>query len=120
MKLRLAVLLVATATSVTSVAFAQTPAIGTSGAAAKTQIRAEMKAEKTANRALAKKVQEALFKTKGLSDSDIAVFAKAKTGKVILAGMIVESDQEQIAEEAAAKVSGVQSVTSKLTVYENP
>ncbi|WP_321916166.1 MULTISPECIES: BON domain-containing protein [unclassified Paraburkholderia] len=84
----------------------------------KEQVRAQMKADKAANKAFSKTVWQAVYKTKGLEDTDIAVFSEARTGKVILAGMIMDASQEQIAQDAAAKVPGVQSVTSKLTVYE--
>lgn len=87
-------------------------------ASTKEQVRAQMKADKAANKAFSKTVWQAVYKTKGLEDTDIAVFSEARTGKVILAGMIMDASQEQIAQDAAAKVPGVQSVTSKLTVYE--
>jgi hyperosmotically inducible periplasmic protein len=100
-----------------SAALAQTPA---SAPLTKEQLRAQMKADKPANHALAKKVQQAIYGTKGLSDTDITVFAMARTGKVILAGLIMDESQDQLAQDTASKVAGVQSVVSKLTVYEAP
>ncbi|WP_322029007.1 BON domain-containing protein [Paraburkholderia sp. J76] len=100
-----------------SSALAQTAA-SAPAASTKDQVRAQMKADKAANKAFSKTVWQAVYKTKGLEDTDIAVFSEARTGKVILAGMIMDASQEQIAQDAAAKVPGVQSVTSKLTVYE--
>ena len=97
--------------------FAQTAAPATA-AATKEQVHAQMKADKAANKAFSKTVWQAVYKTKGLEDTDIAVFSEARTGKVILAGMIMDASQEQLAQDAASKVRGVQSVTSKLTVYE--
>jgi osmotically-inducible protein OsmY len=74
------------------------------------------KAERAANRALAKKVHQALYKTKGLGGTDIAVFANARTGEVILGGFIDDQDQEHIATEVASKVPGVKSVSSKIAL----
>lgn len=74
------------------------------------------KAERTANRLFAGKVHEALNKTKGLEGADIAVFANSRTGEVIVGGFIDSQDQEHIAMEAAAKVPGVKSVTSKIVL----
>ena len=76
------------------------------------------KAEHAANRNFARRVRQTLNKTKGLEDSDIVVFAMAKTGQVTLAGFIQTEDQDQIATAAAGKVQGVTSVTSKLTLQE--
>lgn len=120
MKLRHAALTLIAVVSFSSIADAQEPADTNASVATKQQIRAEMKADKAANRELARKVQGAIYKTKDLSGAEIAVFAKAKTGKVILAGMIVDESQDQVAQDAASKVAGVRSVTSKLTVYEAP
>lgn len=82
------------------------------------QIRAERKKERIANNALAKKVKQAIYKSKGLSDTEIVVFSTARTGEVILAGVIMEPSQEQKATSVASEVPGVSSVTSKLTLYE--
>ena len=76
------------------------------------------KAERAANRAFAKRVAHSVYKSKGMEDSDIVVFAKAKTGQVTLAGFIRSGDQDQIAQAAAGKVQGVSSVKSTLTVRE--
>jgi hyperosmotically inducible protein len=72
------------------------------------------KSERTANRLFARKVHQALNKTKGLGGTDIAVFANAQTGEVVLSGFIDSQDQEHIATEAASKVPGVKSVSSKI------
>ncbi|MEX3527306.1 MAG: BON domain-containing protein [Burkholderia sp.] len=82
------------------------------------QIRAEMKAEKAANHALAKKVRQAFDKSTDLNDTEIVVFSQARSGKVILAGMLMDPSQDQVAQDIAAKVPGVQSVDSKRSVYE--
>jgi lipopolysaccharide export LptBFGC system permease protein LptF len=100
---------------ISSTAFAQS---GDATTPTRQQIRAEMKAEKAANHALAKKVRQAFDKSSDLNDTEIVVFSKARTGKVILAGMIMDPSQDQIAQDIAAKVPGVQSVDSKLSVYE--
>jgi osmotically-inducible protein OsmY len=74
------------------------------------------KAERAANRLFARNVHLALNKTKGLEGADIAVFANSRTGEVILGGFIESQDQERIATEAAGKVPGVKSVTSKIVL----
>nr|WP_240702572.1 BON domain-containing protein [Trinickia terrae] len=61
-------------------------------------------------------MHEALNRTKGLEGADIAVFADARTGGVILGGFIESEDQEHIATEAAGKVPGVKSVASKIVL----
>jgi len=76
------------------------------------------KSVRAANRTFSKTVQKALFRTKGLEDATIAVFGNAKTGHVTLAGQIESDDQEGLAVDAAKKVQGVTSVSSKLTLRE--
>jgi hypothetical protein len=102
-------------------AFAQGPTSETAGSGATavgeaSQPVASKKAERAANRLFAKKVHQALNKTKGLAGTDIAVFANSQTGEVILGGFIDSQDQEHIATEAASKVVGVKSVTIKMTL----
>jgi osmotically-inducible protein OsmY len=115
---------IAAAALLSGVAYAQTPATNSmsqdsaTNAAAPDQVPSTRKAERTANRAFAKRIKQTLYKTKGLDDSDIAVFAAAKTGQVTLAGFIRSEDQDHIATAAAGKVQGVTSVTSKLTLHE--
>jgi hyperosmotically inducible protein len=107
-----------------SVAFAQTPSTDPSTQSAdavptaKAQAHAAKKAERAANRLLSRKVQQAINKTNGMADSDVVVFASARTGKVTLAGFINDESQDRIATDAASKVPGVQSVTSKLSLRE--
>jgi hyperosmotically inducible periplasmic protein len=119
MKLSYKVMCGVTAVLLSSAVFAQDASAPSAGEPmTKAQIRAERKAERPENKALSKRVQQAIYKTKGLEDAEIAVFATAKTGNVILAGMIIDPAQEQMATDAASKVPGVKSVTSKLTMYE--
>jgi hyperosmotically inducible periplasmic protein len=100
-------------------AFAQTPAPDAAASApTKAEVHAEKKWAKAENRALAKKVQHAIYQAKGMSDTEIAVFADASTGKVVLTGMIMQEEQDQHATTIASGVPGVKSVTSKLTLYE--
>ncbi|WP_028221392.1 BON domain-containing protein [Paraburkholderia oxyphila] len=107
---------------VSAVALAQEPASeagATNGIAASQTASApgvSKKAERTANRMFARKIHQALNKTKGLAGTDIAVFANAQTGEVILGGFIDTQDQEHIATDAASKVSGVKSVASKIVL----
>ena len=119
MDLRKVVIGVAAAALLSTVAYAQAPASSPDAdAAAPAQAPLTKKAVRQANRAFAKRVQQAIYKTKGLQDADIVVFAKANTGQVTLAGFIETEDQDRIAQAAAAKVQGVTSVTSKLTLQE--
>jgi hyperosmotically inducible protein len=119
MDLRKVVIGVAAAALLSTVAYAQTPAsIPDADAAAPAQAPLTKKAVRQANRAFARRVQQAIYKTKGLADADIVVFAKANTGQVTLAGFIETEDQDRLAQAAAAKVQGVTSVTSKLTLQE--
>ncbi|MGF7137458.1 hyperosmotically inducible protein [Paraburkholderia sp. EB58] len=114
-----------TATALLSaVVYAQTPATNSmsqnqaTDAATTNQVPLTKKAERAANRAFAKRIQQTIYKTKGLDGADIVVFAKANTGRVTLAGSIQSEDQNRIATDVAAKVQGVTSVTSKLTLQE--
>jgi hyperosmotically inducible periplasmic protein len=98
-------------------AYAQTAASGTDAGTAAAAPTSK-KAVRAANRAFSKRVEQALYKTKGLRTADIVVFGKAATGEVTLAGFIESEDQDHIAQDAASKVHGVTSVTSKLTMQE--
>jgi osmotically-inducible protein OsmY len=124
MNLKNTVVGIAATVLLSAVAYAQTPATNPTGqdsatnAAAVAQMPSTKKAERAANRAFAKRVAHSVYKSKGLQDSDIVVFAKAKTGQVTLAGFISSEDQDQIAQAAAGKVQGVSSVKSTLTVRE--
>lgn len=80
--------------------------------------RANMKAERAANRAFAHRIYTQLARTNGLQSTDIVVFAMADTGEVILSGMISDASQDQLASDVARKVQGVTSVSSKMTIRE--
>jgi hyperosmotically inducible periplasmic protein len=105
-----------------TVALAQEPAssAGTQNSAAvnseASQSGVSKKAERSANRLFARNVHSALNRTKGLEGADIAVFANSRTGEVILGGFIASQEQEHIATEAAGKLPGVKSVTSKIVL----
>lgn len=105
-----------------TIALAQEPASNTSapngatGAGVASQPELSNKSARAANRLFAKKVHQVLNKTKGLAGADIAVFANARTGEVVLGGFIDTQDQEHIATDAAGKVPGVKSVTSKIVL----
>ncbi|MGF6724540.1 hyperosmotically inducible protein [Paraburkholderia sp. GAS41] len=119
MNLRNRVVCIAATALLSTVAYAQTPAATSDAdAAAPAQAPMTKKAVRQANHAFAKRVQQVLYKTKGLQTADIVVFAKAATGQVTLAGFIETEDQDRIAQDAASKVQGVKSVTSKLTLQE--
>jgi hyperosmotically inducible periplasmic protein len=109
--------------SLSAVAYAQTPTAApspgvTAESSATTPSPASKKVMRAENKALAKRVEQVLRRTKGLDQSDIVAFAMAGTGEVILAGVITDEGQDRIATDAAAKVPGVRSVTSKLTLRE--
>ncbi|RQZ19762.1 BON domain-containing protein [Burkholderia sp. Bp9031] len=100
-------------TSVTCYAQSSAPDAQTAKSAT-TSPRSAKKAERVENRAFAKKVRQAIVKAPGIGNAQVTVFAKAKTGEVTLAGMITDEAQDKAAVEAARKVPGVTSVTSKL------
>lgn len=121
MKITNKVLCGAMVISLSAIVYAQTPTATSSmpdETAEMTHLPPSKKAMRSQNKALAKQVEHVLRKTKGLEDSDIVAFAMAQTGEVILAGVITDQSKETIATEAAAKVPGVKSVTSKLTMRE--
>ncbi|MDR0246304.1 MAG: BON domain-containing protein [Burkholderia sp.] len=74
------------------------------------------KAVRTANRTFSRSVQKALSRTKGLEGKTITAFGNASTGRVTLAGQVESEDQDRLAVEAAKKVRGVTSVTSRITL----
>jgi hyperosmotically inducible periplasmic protein len=124
MKFNILFLSISVAALLSTTAFAQAPATDSTSqnsaanAVAPGHNLSTKKAQRMANRAFAKRVTQALYKTKGLDDSDIVVFANAKTGQITLAGFVITEDQDHIATAAASKVQGVTSVTSKLTLQE--
>jgi osmotically-inducible protein OsmY len=73
----------------------------------------ERKAERAANRALAKKVRVALTHTQGLDVSNLSVLARK--GAVTLAGTVPDDQQIVLAEAVAQGVDGVSSVKNNLT-----
>ena len=76
MDLRKVVIGVAAAALLSTVAYAQAPASSPDAdAAAPAQAPLTKKAVRQANRAFARRVQQAIYKTKGLADADIVVFA---------------------------------------------
>jgi hyperosmotically inducible periplasmic protein len=77
---------------------------------------ASKQAMRVANRLFARKVREALERKRGLEGADIAVFADARSGQVMLGGFIESQEQEGIATEAAGKVPGLKSVASKIVL----
>jgi hyperosmotically inducible periplasmic protein len=121
MKITNKVLCGAMVISLSAVVYAQTPTATSSmpdETSGMTHLPPSKKAIRSQNKALARQVEHVLRRTKGLEDSDIVAFAMAQTGEVILAGVITDQSEESIATEAAAKVPGVKSVTSKLIMRE--
>ena len=71
---------------------------------------------RAANRELAKRVQTALYKQKGLETTDL--HAIARSGKITLVGVVPDQAQIDLAGKVAESVSGVTSVKNNLTVEE--
>jgi hyperosmotically inducible periplasmic protein len=68
-----------------------------------------------ADRALARSVRRALAKAPGFNVSN--VFVRARGGAVTLSGSVDSGDQIGQAEQVAHTVSGVTSVSNKLTLF---
>lgn len=75
---------------------------------------AEVKQERSANRALRAKVRTALARDKGVSVKNIEV--RARGGRVVLHGSVPEHSQAERATDVAKGVSGVTSVRNALTI----
>ena len=71
---------------------------------------------RAANRELAKRVQTALYKQKGLATTDL--HAIARSGKITLVGVVPDQVQIDLAGKVAESVPGVTSVKNNLTVEE--
>jgi hyperosmotically inducible periplasmic protein len=97
----------------TNLAFAQSASAAntpdSSGSTSKSAIRAQ-------NRQLSKAVRHALYATKGLSSSNIAVLVKG--GVVSLVGTVPDSSQIQLVGDAAKRVPQVQSVDNRIVLEE--
>jgi len=68
------------------------------------------------NRQLSKAVRHALYATKGLNYSNIAILSK--DGVVSLVGSVPDNSQIQLAGDAAKRVPKVQSVDNRLVLEE--
>ncbi|HEX7931987.1 MAG TPA: BON domain-containing protein [Paraburkholderia sp.] len=101
-------LCVATASS----AYAQSSDAASSGAM--TSSTSRTKAVKKADRKLGLDVRKALSKTQGFDVSN--VFVRARGGAVTLSGSVPDGAQIPQAEDVVKNVSGVKSVSNKLTV----
>jgi hyperosmotically inducible periplasmic protein len=73
------------------------------------------KAVSKADRALARAVRRALSKAQGFNVSN--VYVRARSGAVTLSGSVDTGDQITQAETVAKTVSGVNSVSNKLTLF---
>jgi hyperosmotically inducible protein len=73
------------------------------------------KAVSKADRALARAVRRALSKAQGFNVSN--VYVRARSGAVTLSGSVDTGDQITQAETVAKSVSGVNSVSNKLTLF---
>jgi hyperosmotically inducible protein len=73
------------------------------------------KAASKADRALARAVRRALTKAQGFNVSN--VYVRARSGAVTLSGTVDTGDQIAQAEQVAHTVSGVTSVSNKLTLF---
>ena len=95
--------------AVASSAYAQT-----SDAMATTDAAPSAKTTKKVNRKLGLDVRRALSKAQGIDVSNI--FVRARGGAVVLTGTVPDGAQIPKAEEVAKGVSGVTSVSNKLTL----
>ena len=82
--------------------------------AAPSSTKAEKKAVRTANRALQRKVRNALTKAGGISMANITV--RARGGDVVLQGSVPEQAQSDTATQTAQGVAGVTSVKNALSI----
>jgi hyperosmotically inducible periplasmic protein len=73
------------------------------------------KAASKADRALARSVRRALTKAPGFNVSN--VYVRASSGAVTLSGTVDSGDQIGQAEQVTHTVSGVTSVSNKLTLF---
>ena len=111
--LRMAAGLLVALTSVP--AWAQSSATSTEPSAAPAASAAPApKSDRSANRALRRKVYSAIVKHKEISAGNISVVAKG--GAVTLYGTVTDPSQIDKVAEIAGGVQGVTSVTNKLTV----
>jgi hyperosmotically inducible protein len=70
---------------------------------------------KQADRALARSVRRALGKSQGVDPANI--YVRARGGAVTLSGTVADSGQIATAGDIAKGVSGVQSVSNKLSLF---
>jgi hyperosmotically inducible periplasmic protein len=85
-----------------------------SGAMSQPSAKQVSKAQKSADRALQKKVRAALAKAKGISVANITV--RARSGAVVLQGSVPEQAMVDQATTVAQGVDGVSSVKNALTI----
>jgi osmotically-inducible protein OsmY len=76
--------------------------------------KAQHKADRAANRALGRKVRNAISKSMGVTASHITV--RSVGGAITLQGTVPEAADSQKAEEIAKGVSGVESVKNALSI----
>jgi hypothetical protein len=82
----------------------------------KHETKVRKKNQRIADRALSRKVRQALTKTQGLQTGSITVLARQ--GVVSLVGYVPDNQQVQLAGDSAGKVVGVTSVTNNLVLGE--
>ncbi|AOK15852.1 phospholipid-binding protein [Burkholderia cepacia] len=90
------------------------PAAPEAPAAAKSASKAAAKTAKKANRKLGYAVRKAISKEQGVNVSNLVV--RSKGGAITLEGSVPDAAQIDKAEAAAKGVTGVTSVTNKLSV----
>ncbi|WP_244847136.1 MULTISPECIES: BON domain-containing protein [unclassified Caballeronia] len=101
--------------AVASSAYAQSSdAAATTGTESAAPTKAQKAATKKTDRKLGYDVRRALSKAQGFDVSN--VFVRARGGAVTLTGTVPEGAQISQAEEVAKGVTGVQSVSNKLTL----
>ncbi|RAR53337.1 BON domain-containing protein [Paraburkholderia unamae] len=90
------------------------PSPGSDSGVAASGAESNIKATKAANRKLRRDVLRALAKTPGLNNERISV--RANGGAVTLSGSVPVADQIQKAGDAARQVSGVSSLSNRITL----
>ena len=100
--------------AVASSAYAQSSDAAATTAEAASPTKAQKSAAKKTDRKLGYDVRRALSKTQGFDVSN--VFVRSHGGAITLTGTVPEAGQIAQAEEVAKGVTGVKSVTNKITL----
>ena len=100
--------------AVASSAYAQSSDAAATTAESASPTKAQKSATKKTDRKLGYDVRRALSKTQGFDVSN--VYVRSRAGAITLTGTVPEAGQIAQAEEVAKGVTGVKSVTNKITL----